>query len=195
MSTLTLWRSPVGAGALTIATMLLQTPALGAPPTRFTADASFESAGGCVASDVFVFVDNGRIKDKGARGQAVITLVETDECVDEILLQAVGKANLKADELQVAPDLSSATLTSRIRLRDAISKNSIDLDLDLSWQAVEPPTVSMTNVEVEEPGQIVRLDRRATRTLRSAEAAGSIVAQGKDFAPEPATEATLGSTR
>ena len=187
-------------GASVVALMLVASAPVLAQTVRFTADADFVSydPSGCISSEVFVFLRKGKTKGESkdaAKAKVAVTIFQTNDCEDRTLLEARGNAKLKGREVSVDPQLGMVKLDARVRMLDAVSKKPFAAHLTLTWAAVDEPIVANTRFDVEAPGRIGKRARPVARTIRLAEARGRISNGETNFIPEPATDATITSTR
>lgn len=185
---------------ISLVAVVLAAPApLQAQQVKFTADADFIStdSSGCITSEAFVFVRNGRTSQsrEDARGRVEITLLQTEDCEDRTLLEARGNAQLRDGELSFDPELGSVTLDATVQMLEAVSKNPLSADVSLTWVAIEEPVTASTRFDLEAPGRVERRARPVTRVVRLAESSGSISDGRTNFTPEPSTDAAITSSR
>jgi hypothetical protein len=122
---------------------LLPATAFSAAPTRFfdhpkgtlRATADLRSTTGCIDQDLFVFPF---VDPDGAR--AVFTeITRYDHCADQVVLDHFGDSEgLASNQLSIASDLSSASLSVTVPMYDGLDPNlpaTDPLTLDLSWTA------------------------------------------------------------
>jgi hypothetical protein len=181
------------------ATLVFSAPVL-AQQVKFAADAEFYSLddSGCISSHVVLFVRNGKTNEskESARAKVQMTALQIDECLDQVLLEARAKANLKDGEVSFDPQLDEVTLDATIQVQDAASKNPFDATVSVNWVAVDEPVTLDVNFEVEAPGRIEKRARAVATNLRSAEASGTISLDGgTNLIPDPATDAAITSAR
>jgi len=181
------------------ATLVFSAPVL-AQQVKFAADAEFYSLddSGCVSSYIFLFVRNGRTIEsrENARARLEMTILRTDECQNEILLEARARTNLRDGEVSFDPQLGNTNLDTTVQMVDRQSRNPINADVVVNWAAVDEPVTLDARFEVEAPGQIVRRARPVATTLRLAEAFGTIsVDGGPNLVPDTSTDAAITSSR
>lgn len=186
-------------GASCIAMMLVASAPALAEQVRFTADADFVSydSSGCVSSEVAVFVRQGKTKYESkdsAKAKIEVTIYQTNDCQDQTLLEARGDAKLKDNEVSFDPRLDTVKLDATIQMWDAVSKQPFAADVSLTWFAVGEPIVANTEFDVEAPGRIEKRHRPVARTVRAAEASGTISNGKTNFVPELATDAAITSS-
>jgi hypothetical protein len=191
-------RTWLGVGC--VAMMLVASAPVLAQQVRFTADADFVSydPSGCVSSEVFVFVRQGKTKEESkdsAKAKVAVTIFQTNDCQDRTLLEARGDAKLKDGEVRFDPQLGMAKLDASVQMVDAVSNKPFAADVSLLWVAVGEPIVANTAFDVEAPGWIEKRARPVARTVRLAEASGSISDGETNFIPEPATDAAITASR
>lgn len=171
-----------------------------AQQVKFAADAEFYSldSSGCISSYVFLFVRNGKTSEskESAKAKVEMTVLRSDECRDEVLLQARAKANLKDGEVSFEPQLGSVTLDATIQMLDDQSKNAVTADVLVNWTAVEEPVALDTRFEIEAPGRIEKRARPVSTTLRLAEASGTLSLDGgTNLLPDFSSDAAIRSSR
>lgn len=179
---------------------LLFSNSTSAQQVKFTADAEFYSVdpSGCNSSYVFIFLRNGKTNQSkdSAKAKLEMTISLTDECNNQILLEAQAKANLMDSEISFDPKLGHATLDATIQMRDTQSKNAVTADALVEWAAIEETVSSETRFEVEAPGRIERRARPVATSLRLAEATGTISLNGgTNLILDSSTDAAITSAR
>lgn len=183
-----------------LAALLPARVASAAPGDRLSADATFESYDptGCVNTQVAVFVRGAKVDGNGsssdkARVHLVITVL--DECEDVGLLKAEGKAQLKDGEFRYNPLLRWATLNTTISMSVYKSEEKFDTTVALAWSGVEPSVSADTSTVPEQLGRFERMSAPVRRTLRLAEASGTISNGTDNFTPEPSIDASISRVR
>jgi hypothetical protein len=187
-------------GASCIAIMFVASAPVLGQQVRFTADADFLSydRSGCVSSEVSVFVRHGKAKEESnasAQAKVAVTIIQTDDCQDQTLLEARGDAKLTNGAVSFDPQLGSVKLDARIQMQDAVGKKPFLANVSLTWLAVDEPIAASTRFDVEAPGRIKERARLVARTIREAAASGTITNGKTNFVPEPATNAAITSSR
>ena len=174
-------------------TLVASAPVL-AQQVRFTADADFLSQlSDCVESEVRVFVSglsNSRAASPASQGKIEASVVQIDLCEDTTLLDARATANLPNGALSF--DGREVILNSTVQMVDAVTRNAISVQFDLTWVGGEQ-IVATTKRDIEAPGRFVRLDRAVMRTLLVADASGSVSSGGQNFVDGPAADAAISS--
>jgi hypothetical protein len=193
-------RNTMGATVLLSMFVLTTTAELAlAKDASFSADAAFTETKGCVSTELFVFIKSGSLKsfaNKGnvvAKGKMIVRVAQTDNCNDRILLQAVGKQQLKKGEMQFDGDLTSADLDTSFQLvDDANAKKKLNVELHITWTGFDAVVNSTKDEEIDEPGSFVKIKGRpAEQSLRLADAVGSLSSGGSDLVSGDAEEATI----
>jgi hypothetical protein len=184
------------------AALLPASVASAAPRDRPSADAAFESYDptGCVNTEVAVFVRGAKADSSGsASEQAKVHLAVTvlNECEDIALLKAEGKAKLKDGEFRVSPDLKSAALNATITMSvfGSKDKEKFDATVALTWTSVEGAISADVSTVPEELGRFEKTSAPVRRTLRLAEASGTISNGTDNFTPETSTDASISLVR
>lgn len=182
----------LGAG-LVVMSVVASGPVL-AQEVRFTADANFlTEQSDCLESEVRVFVsgrDNPRAAPPATQGKIEASIVQIDLCQDEMLVDARAKANLQSGTLSF--DGRSVTLDATVQMVDAVTRNAVSMQFDLTWVGGEE-FAATTKRDIESPGRFVRIDRGVRRTLLVAEASGRVSGGGQDFADGSAEDAGISS--
>jgi hypothetical protein len=187
--------------ALAIAVALLASSvASAAPGDRPSADATFESYDptGCISTEVAVFVRGAKVDSSGsASEQAKVHLSVTvlNECEDLALLKAEGKAKLRDGEFRVSPDLKSAALSATVSMSVYGSKDKFDATVALTWTSVEEAVSADVRTAPVEIGRFEKTTAPVRRTLRLAEALGTISDGTDNFTPETSTDASISLVR
>jgi hypothetical protein len=171
-----------------------------APGDRPSADATFESYDptGCVNTEVAVFVRGAKVNgDDSSSDKAKVHLVITvlDECEDVALLKAEGKAQLKDGEFRFNPLLRWATLNTTISMSVYKSKEKFDTTVALAWSSVELSISADVRTVPGEVGSFERTTDPVRRTVRLAEASGTISNGTDNFTPEPSIDASISRVR
>jgi hypothetical protein len=155
----------------------------------FTADADFasEDAAGCVETEVFVFARRGG----SAPSIADVKIFERDNCNDEEVLTAHGRAKLKGNELRFDSRSRTANLDTTIEMVDERSNERFDVVADLTWKTSAPAVSAIHDTDMEEPGKIVRRERPIKKTFNEAKSYGTISRGEHNFIPKRATDAGI----
>jgi hypothetical protein len=82
-------------------------------------------------------------------------------------------------------------LNATISVSPYKSKEKIDTTLELTWSSVEPSISADTSTVPDELGHFERTSAPARRTLRLAEASGTISNGTDNFTPEPSVDASI----
>jgi hypothetical protein len=179
------------AAALTAAVLAVPSTATAAPKGRLIADANFASpsqGNDCITNEVSVFVRGGA---GGNNAKLVLEISQTDDCKDEVLLTARGKANLGGGSFQVSSDLSGATLNANVTVTDRRQKKELVVTVRLTWVGVEEASAADVSVFPIEPGQFERLKTRVPRTLRLARASGVVSEGSNNLTPRPTSDSSI----
>jgi hypothetical protein len=120
---------------------LLPATVFSAAPTRFFAHpkgdlrvpTDLRSTTGCVDQDLFVFP----MQDPDGTRAVFAEITRYDHCVDQLVFDHFGDSQaLTSNELSIASDLSSASLSVTIPMYDALDQSfpaTDPLTVDLSW--------------------------------------------------------------
>jgi hypothetical protein len=126
---------------------LLSSSAAADAPTRFFghpkgglhAPTDLRASAGCVDQDLFLFP----IQNPDGTRAVFAEITRYDHCADQVVLDHFGDSEtLTSNELSVASDLSSASLTATIPMYDGLDPSfpaTDPLTLDLSWIASTGP--------------------------------------------------------
>ena len=184
------------AAALMLAVVTPSGWAEAAPTARPSAAATFTSqdASGCVTTEVSVFV-RGNGETIGPQTSLRLSILKVNECEDSVLLQAEGRANLRAGAFNVAPDLATARLETTVRLKASPKQQNLTATVRLSWTATEEAVVAARRDEPEEPGKFIRMKAPVERTLRLAAASGTVSTGAGTLTPTAAESAWLAIAR
>jgi hypothetical protein len=113
-----------------------------------------------------------------------VEVSQLDECTGAQLLDAFGVAS--SFTLQIAPDLSAATLTaSQVHLVDIITQgNQFDVDINLTWIGVGSVTRSATSTHFNQDGMV--MNTVFVGFIHDAPATGTVTNGPTNYTPEPA---------
>jgi hypothetical protein len=126
---------------------LLPATAFSAAPTRFfdhpkgglRAPTDLRSTTGCIDQDLFVLP----FQDPDGSRAVFTEVTRYDHCAGQVVLDHFGDSEaLTQNELSIASDLSSASLSVTVPMYDALDPNlpaTDPLTLDLSWTASSGP--------------------------------------------------------
>lgn len=165
---------------------------LAARADKATADANFVSTNGCTDTEVNVFVKSGqRGKKTGSqKGKVTLTIAQVDECRGLELLGAEAKnVNLKDGEFTVGD--GTATLNAAIQMRDRRTGKKLVVDVLVEWVASGDPVIADVTTDVDDPGRLAKQARKFRKTLRLADASGTISDGTKDYVAGLAEEASF----
>jgi hypothetical protein len=176
-------RAFVAALALTLPALAFPATTLGAGSTVSsvsfkgqTANAFFNSRDGCVQTSVGVFAVDGQVKQKGSRSvvtsYANIFIDVFNVCTGTQHLSAFGEAELAPEDFIVSSKLSTASLTTSIKVFDFVSRTSFAVDIDLDWTGVGATFREKGHTSFSTPG--FRITEKFDRTSRRATATGTV---------------------
>jgi hypothetical protein len=128
-------------------------------------------------------------KSKVAAPRTILTVILRDTCTGFLLFSGQGESLVQ--EFQLAGNLQSATLQTTVSVIDAITRQSFDFDVDLTWTG--------TGAAVRENFKESFRDRDLGIFIKSqfhgvavpAEAVGTVVGFGHNFTPEPSDSAQI----
>jgi hypothetical protein len=148
--------------------------------------ASFESldASGCVITDTFVFADSGIFNNPPPGGPtpsivAGIGISQFDQCSGLLTIAAAGSTDQVS--LNIATDLSTATLTGTIPVDEVVSGTTLYLTVNMKWTATADIVHQVSNSHVRVPGFVAAAHFNGD--LRDGLASGSVSGSGQEFTP------------
>lgn len=176
----------LGIGAVAVG-LVAAGPVL-AQQQRVLAEASlFGEPSDCVESEVEVFVQ----VNPANRGQFEVSALEIDVCEDEVLLDARGRGNLARG---FSLEGQRAVLNTTVQLRDALTRNAVSMQLNLTWVAGDQ-VVATTRRDIQSRGRFARGSRDLTRTLAEATVSGTVTADGQSLFDGSSEDATIWTIR
>jgi hypothetical protein len=164
-----------------------------------TADATFFSTdpSGCVSTEVFLLVTDGRSRDGTGQPEvastALIIVSQADLCTRTELVAADGTAVLAPGQFQIDGQLTAASLTATIEVFDFVSGASFPVDVNVSWTGVGETASAKVRLHQTFPG--FKVNQRTDRTFREATATGTVSDGTTNFTPEPTASAELASVK
>ncbi len=157
------------------------------------ANASFSSLDGCIRTNVDVFTAEATLQTIPSRripfSSVDLFIAQYDECQNIQLLAVEGVADLGEPDLQISPKLEWATLHTTVTVRDALTNESFDVSVNLTWADIAP--VTREHILFHFGDNTCQTHSRHIATFRAAEATGSISDGTTNFAPEPSLGANL----
>lgn len=144
---------------------------------------------GCISTEVFVFGRSGGFGSLSTK--AAITISQIDDCKGVPLLYASGSAKLKNQDLQLDPNLVSATLDTTVKMSDQVSRRKFDVGINLAWAGVGGLNRTRNNFYFESPGKPIKEKTRFDATYRDAEVSGSVSDGLTQFTPESSIEGEM----
>ena len=173
---------------------------------RQTAEAEFHSTSGCIDTDVFMLATDVPVGIDVREGVRQVTvpsdnasalflgIVRTDHCSNTELTAAfVDALPIPDADLQVADELSSASLNTAVTLHDYDSDTDLNVTLHLHWTATgDAIRENGLGLKDSVPGRdpfIIRIGDSGLR--RQAQAAGSVTVAGENMTPNPSTGASM----
>jgi hypothetical protein len=107
-----------------------------------------------------------------------------------IVLRTASPGLLGNDAFEVGGNLESAALHTTMQAWEQVRQSYIDVDIALDWWAIGERTRNdAKSISKYLPGCLFGFDE--TITTREARAAGSVVALGTNFTPEPSVEGQI----
>ena len=169
-----------------------------APQKRFEVSASFTSTdpSGLIITHVNVFafepVSLGK-PGEGSSESAVFLLITQIDAQTGTELMRVNAAvfGLAEQDLQISPNLDSATLNTTITVRDRVSGTSFEVSINLTWTATGSRIITNLNFRDITPGPSCNEIENARRATREAEASGTISFGGTVFNLGPSSQAFI----
>jgi hypothetical protein len=186
--------------ALALSAVVVVTPAsaAGAETQHFGFKAEFAQArflsidpSGCVVTDVFVFVIDGRIKAVGGpvfAPEAFVSIVQRDVCANINLVVDEGVADLAPDAFEVNGQLRTATLNTTIDLDE-----EGPVEVSVTWTGTGTAVRETRHFHLKMPG--FKVNSHFNGLTREATASGTVSDGTTNFTPEPAVSAELASVR
>lgn len=144
---------------------------------------------GCISTDVFVFIRSGGFQASSEK--AFISVLRINDCKEVQLMTASGSATLKDQDLQLDPNLDSATLVTTVGLTDRVSRRNFNVGVNLAWTGTGDLIRTRNNFHFESPGKILKEKKHFDGTYREAQVSGSISEGFTDFTPEPSIEGEM----
>ena len=176
----------LGLGAVAVS-LVVSGPVLA--QQRVLVEATLEKDDSCVASEVQVFLQ----VNPANRGTFEVSAFAVDNCPEdeEVLLDARGRGNLARG---FSFDGQRAVLNTTVQMRDALTRNAVSMELDLTWVAGDQ-VVATTRRDIQSRGRFARGSRNLTRTLAEAEVSGTVSADGRNLFDDTTDDATIWTIR
>jgi hypothetical protein len=107
-----------------------------------------------------------------------------------LLLRAPSPGVLANDAFEVGGNLESATVLTTVQAWEQVRQSYIDVDIALDWWSIGDRTRNdAKSISRYLPGCLFGFDE--TITSREARAAGSVIALGANFTPQPSVEGQI----
>jgi hypothetical protein len=165
-----------------------------------TALASFSSYDptGCISSNVYILVSEGRIRSSidgnSASAGADISISQYDYCASQERISAsTYAAPLALSDFQVANGLSSATLHTTISVFDYITNTPLTVQVALNWMSNSDVSRTLSHFHSGSPSFIVNSHFQGLS--RSAIASGTISLGATNLTPSTTDSALLTAAR
>jgi len=120
--------------------------------------------------------------------RTVMVVIQQDICADVVTFAGQGESTTPA--LQVAGDLSSAKLMTKVPVVDRFGQ-VFNFDVNLTWKATESPLFVHSKDTFEDPDLGIKITAKMRSTQAEATATGSVFGDGQEFTPEASDEATI----
>ncbi len=155
------------------------------------ADAYFSSVEGCISSDTFVQGLDYQYKKPSGEPQSYvfITVSQYNTCTGESIMYVEGFTYIPEADFQVSEKQETATLTTTVTGYDEVSQESVQINVNLTWDANGSPTRTKTNNHYNFPG--CHIQEKFTQLTRTAVAYGSVSIGGTNFTPQPSWSASV----
>lgn len=144
---------------------------------------------GCISTEVFVFARSGGFQVSST--QAFIKISQIDDCKEVPLMLASGSGTLKAQDLQLDPNLESGTLKTTVKMSDRVSRSKFDVGVNLAWAGFGELSRPRNDFFFASPGIKVKEKKPFDGTYREAVVSGSISDGFTEFTPEPSIEGEI----
>jgi hypothetical protein len=119
----------------------------------------------------------------------MLIVVQKDVCLDFLLFSAQGETTTQSFAL--ASDLSSATLSTTVTVFDELTHQLYDFDVNLTWIAQDTPVFENVKETFRDPELGLKIMSHVRGRHVAAEATGTLVGLGRNFALEPSVSAEL----
>jgi hypothetical protein len=160
------------------------------------AEAQFYNVSGCIETDVYVIVVDGRVKLSGSPTQlssfAYGFIVQYDFCNGVYLFLGDGYAAL-TPSFVIDNRLNTATLNMTINIFDYVSGANFPVNYNVNWTGTGGLVTVKERRQIKAPGFL--LNESLNGTLRNANASGSILLGGTNLTPDPTFYADMGSEK
>jgi hypothetical protein len=159
---------------------------------------TFQSQDGCISNYVEVYFTEIETRSlpqrpRAASNVATIFIQQWDDCRQTMLIWAAGyDIPLLEGAVQVANNLSSATLNASLELVDYTSYTPVTADVHLTWMATDQsakPSFYHTTSHI--PGYTYNY--HATGKTRTAQVSGSVSVGSVDYTPIPTSDGEFGT--
>jgi hypothetical protein len=149
-------------------------------------DPCLENVASVVASDTIEKVLPG---GRTAALSTVLAVIQRDVCTDFLLFSGVGDT---ADStLEVASDLSSATLTATVPVLDTLSHQTFPFHVNLVWQATRKGVFQNTKETFKDKDLGIMITTFTRSRQAPATATETVFGDGQNFTPEASDDATI----
>src|SRR5688572_1968585 len=169
-----------------------------APQKTFEVSASFTSTdpSGLIVThvDVFAFepVSLGKPGESSSESAVFLLITQIDAQTGTELMRVNATVfGLAEQDLQISPNLDSATLNTTITVRDRISGTSFEVSINLTWTATGSRIITNLNFRDITPGPSCNEIENGRRATREAEASGTISFGGTVFNLGPSSQAFI----
>ena len=166
-----------------------------APQKTLSVSASFSSTdpSGLIVTSVSVFAHEPVSLGKPGQGSPPSTvhllIVQRDAQTGTVLKRVNATFTALAEQdLQISPNLDSATLNTTITVRDSVSGTSFNVSINLTWTATGPRIIENFNFRDITPGPSCNEIENALQAVRTAEATGTISFEGMVFNLGPSSD-------
>ncbi len=156
------------------------------------ADFSNVDETGCIYTDVMIWASKEMYQDAPGKGTwkpyVLVNFNQSDIC-KKTHINAFGSAPLTESQLQVARNLSNATLQATVSMTDWwTGEKYADFDVDITWTATGP--LSSDNRHDQFRYGDYHLTQKFVSQFRFAQAVGTVTNGTTNLTPNPAVEET-----
>src|SRR5262249_30636145 len=121
----------------------------------------------------------------------LLIVIQEDVCTNSVLFQGFGGP--AAHSFQVAGNLSSATLTAQVPVRDNITGITSTFEVNLTWKAPGKVEFLHSKETFRDPELGIRIMLQSVSFVAQATATGTVFGVGQNFTPESSDAATIQS--
>jgi hypothetical protein len=118
-----------------------------------------------------------------------ITVIQQDFCSSITLFNGEGAST--APPVQVAGDLSSASITTTVPVLDGVHRLTHTFQVNLRWQATSAPETTKFREDFTDKERGIKIKTMSKSTMVQATATGTVTGLGENFTPEPSDSATI----